>query len=95
MKHIKNAARVFVTTFIVVAIGGALAPALLPAGFTATAYATGVAAVSALGTLVGGLLTKGASASSDNFNQGSKISNRSAQAPRPVSYTHLTLPTKA
>jgi hypothetical protein len=81
-KHIKNAVKVFVVTFLVVVTAGAVLP-FIPAG---AAYAAGVAGLSGLSTLLSGLLSKGLDASGANFNQGSKIANRGAQSPRQIIY---------
>ena len=85
-KAIKSAAKVFIVTFLIVATAGSIAPGLLGlAAGEAVAYAASIAAMSSLGTLVGGLLSKGiSSTAADNF--GSKIAAMSAVAPRQIVY---------
>ena len=78
-KAIKTAVKVFAITFT---LGMALT--VLPfINFTAVAMAE-FAALSAVGTLVGGLLSKGIDATRENF--GTKVATRSATNPRQIIY---------
>ena len=90
-KHVKNAIKVFVVTFLVLVTAGAAAPALvgLSAGATLGAIAGAaatMAAVSSLSVLVGGLLSKGVNAGSANFDANAKVSTRNPSAPRQLIY---------
>jgi len=81
-KAVKAAVTAFIITFAVVTgtaflLGGS---ALGIFGVSATAMAT----LSAVSTLVGGLLSKGVDAVGENF--GSKVSTRTATAPRQIIY---------
>ena len=78
-KAVKAAVTIFVVTFT---LGMALT--VLPfINFTALAMAE-FAALSAIGTLVGGLLSKGIDATRENF--GTKVATRSATNPRQIIY---------
>jgi len=78
-KAVKSAVKVFVVTFT---IGMALT--ILPfLSLTPIAIAE-FAALSAIGTLVGGLLSKGIDATSENF--GTKVATKTATAPRQIIY---------
>ena len=87
-KALKSAAKVFAVTFLIVATAGAIAPSLFGltvGGGAVAAYAASVAAMSSIGTLVGGLLSKGiSSTAADNF--GTKVASRSGVAPRQIVY---------
>ena len=92
-KQLENAARVFVGTLLI-ATGAAFV--FQAAGLTALgsfsamgAFIGGVstlslAALSAVSTLVGGLMSKGTDATAENF--GTKVSTRSGVAPRQIIY---------
>ena len=78
-KPLKNALKAFAFTFVVV-----LGAGLLPFVTTGATMALTSAAITAVGTLLGGLLSKGVEASRDNF--GTKVSTRNATAPRQIVY---------
>ena len=89
-KPIKSALKVAAITFLTVTgavliTGGAtgLFATAIGSG-TIAAFAGQAAVLSAVGTLVGGLLSKGVEASRENF--GTKVSTRSATAPRQIVY---------
>lgn len=85
-KALKSAAKVFVVTLGVVygiaALGVAFGVGTAGALFGVTAIE--MAVLSAVGTLVSGLMSKGINATSENF--GSKVATRTATAPRQIIY---------
>ena len=91
MKHIKAAVTVFVVTLLVVSgaafiFGGG--SAAFAGGFAATTLFNveilAIAAMSAVSTLVGGLLTRDVDGVSQNF--GAKVAGRTPTTPRPIIY---------
>ena len=86
-KALKAAAKVFVVTFLVVTgasfvfagVGGTIAGSVL---FGVETLA--MAALSGISTLIGGLMSKGISATAENF--GTKVASRTATAPRQIIY---------
>ena len=87
MKHVKNAVKVFVVSFLVIATAGAINPLLIGGiaeGSTLLLTAARMAAMTGLTQLVGGLMSKNIGAVGENF--GSKIAGRDAQAPRQLIY---------
>ena len=84
-KAVKSAVKVFVITFAV--MSGAIAIFGTGGAFTGTLFgvkALEMAGLSAISTLIGGLMSKGVDAVGENF--GSKISTRSATNPRQIIY---------
>jgi len=92
-KQLENAAKAFVGTlliatgaaFIFQAAGlTALGSASMMGAFIGGVKVLSLAALSAVSTLVGGLMSKGSDATTENF--GSKVSTRSGVAPRQIIY---------
>jgi len=86
-KAIKAAAKVFVVTFLVVTGASYIFAGV--AGTVAGSVLFGVetlamAALSGIGTLIGGLMSKGVNATIENF--GTKVATRTATAPRQIIY---------
>ena len=85
-KAIKAAAKVFVVTFLVVTGAAFLLGTVgMTGAFFFGVSTTTIAALSAVSTLISGLMSKGiSSTAADNF--GTKVSTRSAVAPRQIIY---------
>ena len=81
-KAVKAAATIFVVTFDVMT--GAVAIFGTAAGTLFGMTAIEMAGMSALTTLIGGLVSKGVDATAENF--GTKVSTRTATAPRQIIY---------
>jgi Zn-dependent protease with chaperone function len=83
-KHVENALKVAVTVFLIAT--GLAALGSLGGIFATlkTIEAGALAIMSFIGTLAGGLLSKGVEASRDNF--GAKVSTRNGTAPRQIVY---------
>ncbi len=84
-KAIKSAVKVFAVTFLVATgLAFALGTVGITGAFLFGVSTTSIAAMSALSTLVGGLMSKGTNATSENF--GNKVATRTATAPRQIIY---------
>ena len=85
-KALENAAKAFVVTFLVVTgvgfVGGLIGGTI--GGAFAALSAVNLAAISAVGTLVNGLFSKGINATSENF--GTKVATRTPTSPRQIIY---------
>ena len=85
-RQVESAFKVFVVTFLVVTgvgfVGGLIGGTI--GGAFAALSAVNLAAISAVGTLVNGLFSKGINATSENF--GTKVATRTPTAPRQIIY---------